>query len=199
MTEEQLPQVNSRGVDLGHLHVKALAIWACCVKIGSMANVTRLSTRNILLQLAALVALIGISIFVSLILFGNLGPGDTYRVVVITLLTLSYMLILPSFILVILGRAKSHALRVGVAVTSAIALVALVALGIGLLQDVSGINCNGVLADRCVDSAGVWILLVFIFSPVFFVANAVTVSLLGFGLVDEYRKSQSSQKMGRRK
>lgn len=71
----------------------------------------KLFPLNVIWRLMAVVALAALTLFVSELLFGTTGPGGAYRVVVIVLTILSYLLILPSFALVVMGRAKSHLLQ----------------------------------------------------------------------------------------
>jgi hypothetical protein len=166
-----------------------------------MANVTTSSTLNVLLRFAAFVALVAITTLTTNIMLSG-GFDETYQVVVRTLTAISYLLIVPSYLLVILGRARSHVLRLGVTVTSAIALLALGLLAFGMAQDSAGVLCDVLLAwnpGPCVDAMWAQIFIVLFYPPVFILATLTVSGLLAFGLVDEYRRSQANKQPARRK
>jgi hypothetical protein len=156
---------------------------------------------KLLLRIASTVALLATTVFIWLIFSGNLGPGQGYRLVVLILLGLSYLLIVPSFVLVIANKDKSRVLRLGVAIATAIVFAAIAVMVFGFFQDTLGIYCDGFFGTRqlCVDAAWFWVFFILIFSPVFFVVTLTVIALLGLGLVNEYRESQTDKRSTSRK
>lgn len=134
------------------------------------------------------VTLVLITLFVAQMLFGGATLAEGYAMILKPLLGGFYVIALPSFLLVISGRAKARSLLVTVGVISAV--VALVAgwLLFGMLQSALGVTCKGLFgvqdANNCTQIKVFWLSLL-IFPQVFLPALLISAAALVKGLVDQ--------------
>lgn len=149
---------------------------------------------DIILRVCSPIPLI-LAIPVSILLFGNVGYGGVYQVVLEVALGVNFMLIVASCLLVILGKARSRVLRRTVAAVICFTVCCLLIIGVEGLKASLGVGCEPFWSDdSCAEEAmfviGIYVTLPFIFVPL----NAVLASFLGAGLWQELRHWRKSKK-----
>lgn len=144
-------------------------------------------------RLGALLALVAITVLVSKFMFGQIGGfSGVYQAVVVTLLLISYVLILSSFLTFVAGKTKGNILGRNVKIVTAAILMVVAILSYGVLQDLAGVHCYGFFGSdsSCIDSISLSVFIVML-SPFVFIPASLGISgLLAWSLVDEYRQSR---------
>jgi hypothetical protein len=112
------------------------------------------------------------------VLLSGLSFDETYAFAIRTLMVVTYLLAIPSFLLVAFGMSRSRVLDVGVRVSTLLALVVLLPWAIGGLQSI---------APGSSETAQLGFLFV-VFLPWAFVPLALIAAIiLAYGLMDEIR------------
>ncbi len=112
------------------------------------------------------------------VLLSGLSFDATYAFVIRTLMLVTYLLAIPSFLLVIFGLSRSKYIGAGTRMSALLALVVLSPFVLGVLQEVD---------LRFSTPAPLGLILVVILPLAFIPLALVVAGTLAYGLVDEFR------------
>lgn len=153
-----------------------------------------------LLRAGAVIGLASLTVFVGWVLFGLNFDGG-YAVGVKALSVILYLLAVPGFIRVSVGRSKSRTLLIAVGVLTVIAVLVLAMLAFGYMQDAAGARCadiSGWNREPCIGATTFW-LLYYGFLPGVFVPGVLLALLaLAYGLIEDSRLSRKMPTKRRR-
>ncbi len=147
-----------------------------------MSKPTSQPLRSLLFRIVYALILGAITVFVLKLLFGKPTFADWYAAILKPVLALLYLLILPSFLLIITGHGKARWLRLSVNIVSVLVLLVAALLLIGSLQTSLGVACPG--DTGCIQNQILIVSLLFI--PQIFLPTVVILAAFFIkGLMDE--------------
>lgn len=162
-----------------------------------MRKIAPSSTQSALIRASALAGLITISAFVTRVLIGGLSLNEVYQVLLTIAIIVFYLTVVPSFLWVILGRARGRLLLRSVTAISSVALAILILLGFGVAQDAVGAKCTdlwGWHAKPCTEVMQFWVFYYLLLPVAILPASVISSALLAAGLVNESKLSKQKSK-----
>lgn len=134
-------------------------------------------------RVIASVGFIVLTLAAGWMLLSGLSMYETYAFIIGTLMMVTYLLAIPSFLLVIFGTSRSRILGVGVRVSALLACLVVLPFVISSLQD-PATSSNGTAQ---------FLFLFVLFLPwIFIPLTSIVAIILACGLVDEIRVNRKS-------
>lgn len=134
------------------------------------------------------ISLVLITFFVAQVLFGAETFSEEYAAILKPVLGIFYLVMLPSFVFVISGKARARSLLVTVGIISAVVALAAGWLLFGMLQTGLGMKCRGLFgtldANNCIQTKVFWLSLL-VFPQVFLPSLLISAAALIKGLIDQ--------------